>query len=70
MEVGAANVKGVDVGGQHAAEEEDAVDEGVGVGAGEQEDGGWGKEDCEEGEGEAVEHFGGVVGTWSLMVMS
>lgn len=49
VEIRAADVEGVDVGGDDAAEEEDAVEEGVGVRAGEEENGKGGKEQGEEG---------------------
>lgn len=53
MEVRAGEVEAVDVRGDDAADEEDAGDEGVGVGSCEEEDGEWGEEDVYEGEEEA-----------------
>ena len=53
----------MDVGGQHAEEEEDAVDEDVGAEAGDDHNGGGREEDIDEGEAEAGEdHFGGSLG--------
>lgn len=61
MVVSARDVETVDVGWDDAGDEEEAVYQRVGVGAREEEDGEGGKEDVDEGEAEAGEHFGSVV---------
>lgn len=56
MEVRARDVEAVDVGGYDAGDEEEAVDERVGVGARQEEDGEGREEEVDEGEAEAGEH--------------
>ena len=48
MKIRAADVESVDVARDDAAEEEDAVEEGIGVGSGQEEDGEWREENCDE----------------------
>lgn len=62
MEIRAADVECVDVARDDAAEEEDTVEEGIGVGPGQEEDGEWREENGDECQHQAVEHllfFGG-----------